>query len=119
MLELPFCNTETFQKFLDEFSVQDPNEFKIIILDNGAFHKSKTLVIPNNIRLVFLPRYSPELNPAERMWQKIKRNFTNRLSKTLNDVSEYITSTIREISEDQVIQTCRYNYIKSCNLWTM
>ena len=81
LLELPHCNTDNFQLFLNEFSEQNPTEFKIIVLDNGAFHKSKTLKIPNNIYLLFLPPYSPELNPAERMWAVIKRSYTNNYLK--------------------------------------
>ena len=47
-LELPKCNTECFQVYLDEFSKEKPDEFKIIILDNGAFHKAAELMIPSN-----------------------------------------------------------------------
>ncbi len=64
LLEFPYCNTETFQYFLNEFSLQNPDEFKIMFLDNGAFHKAKKLKVPENIILIFLPPYSPELNPA-------------------------------------------------------
>ncbi len=43
LLEIPECNAKTFQIFLDKFSEQDKNEFKLIVLDNGAFHKAKSL----------------------------------------------------------------------------
>ena len=66
LLELPFCNTQTFQIFLNEFSKENPTELKVIVLDNGPFHKSKSLIIPGNIILIFLPPYSPEINPAEK-----------------------------------------------------
>lgn len=59
LLELPFCNNHTFQIYLNEFSVQDPNEFKIIMLDNGAFHRSKALKIPKNICFVFYRHTAP------------------------------------------------------------
>jgi hypothetical protein len=68
LLEMPNCNSVNFQIFLDELSNQNATEYKIVILDNGAFHKAKSLQIPENIVLVFLPPYSPELNPAENMW---------------------------------------------------
>ena len=79
LLELPFCNSSLFELYLEEFSKQRPEELKVIVLDNGAFHKAKSLVIQDNICLIFLPPYSPELNPAEKIWQKFKRDFTNRL----------------------------------------
>ncbi len=40
-LELPNCNADTFQLFLNEVSTSNPNEFKIMVLDNRAFHKAK------------------------------------------------------------------------------
>lgn len=66
-LILPSCNGDNFQIFMDTLSDRNPKEFKIMMLDNGAFHKAKKLIIPENIALVFLPPYSPELNPAEKM----------------------------------------------------
>ena len=78
LLEMPVCNSQTFQLFLNDFSLDKPDEFKILILDNGAFHKAKSLIIPQNIAIIFLPPYSPELNPAEKMWRFIK----DRISMT-------------------------------------
>lgn len=72
---------------------QIPDEYKIIVLDNGAFHKAKGLKIPDNIFLLFLPPYSPELNPAEKIWQHIKRKFTNKHFKSLKEISEFFTDT--------------------------
>jgi transposase len=68
VMELPYCNGDNFQIFLNELSNKNKEEFKVVILDNGAFHKGKSLIIPENIALVFLPPYSPELNPAELVW---------------------------------------------------
>lgn len=56
-LELSHCNATNFQVFLNVFSKENSEEFKIIILDNGASHKAKTLIIPKNIALLFIPPY--------------------------------------------------------------
>lgn len=109
LLELPFCSTETFQIYLDEFSKQNVNELKIIVLDNGAFHKAAKLKIPDNIALVFLPPYSPELNPAERMWQILKYEFTDKLFKTLDQLSEFIKDQTQLLTNDVIISACAYN----------
>ena len=95
-----------------------PEEFKIIALDNGAFHKAKSLVIPDNIALIFLPPYSPELNPAENMWAKFKRDFTNRLFKSLNDLSIYLEKVCVSVSKKEVQSIFAFNYIFSDNFWT-
>lgn len=73
-LELSHCNTETFQVFLDGFSLMDPMELKIILLHNGAFHKGKNLVIPENIILIFIPPYSPELNSSQKIMVEIQKS---------------------------------------------
>lgn len=119
LLEMPFCNSQSFQVFLNEFSAQEPQEFKIMVLDNGAFHKAKSLKIPSNICLVFLPPYSPELNPAEKMWSIIKRNFTNQFFKNLEQISEFITSTLNTLSPEQIIKTCNYEYTFVFDIWTI
>jgi transposase len=119
LLELPCCNTETFQVFLDEFSKQDASVLKVIILDNGAFHKGKRLVIPENIILIFIPPYSPELNPAEKMWQKIKRDFTNKFFDSLDDLSEFISNSICSINYQTVMSICGYGYIFLGEYWSI
>ena len=117
MLEMPHCNTSNFQLYLDEFSKEKPDEFKIIVLDNGAFHKAKILEIPKNIALIFLPPYSPELNPAEKMWARFKRTFTNRLFKSLDELSEFIADVSKTATKSAVKSICSYDYIFD-DFWT-
>jgi transposase len=119
MLELPECNANTFQIYLYELSKQKPSEYKIIVLDNGAFHKAKCLIIPENIKLVFLPPYSPELNPAEKIWAVMKRRFTNKTFKTIQELSDYIMEEVKMIRPEQVKKICSYDYIFSNLIWTI
>ena len=116
--EFPQCNGDNFQIFLDEFSKQDQDEFKIVLLDNGAFHKVSKLVIPKNIKLVFIPPYSPELNPSEKIWWKMKRAFTGKLHEALDGVSDFITDQVKALSKDIVKSICGFEYILSCPIWT-
>lgn len=97
MLELPFCNTDMFQLYLDEFHKQNPNVFKIIFLDNGAFHKAKRLVIPPSVGLIFLPPYSPELNPAEKIWWTLKREINMKVYKTLEHLQDHLQKLIEKL----------------------
>ena len=75
-------------------SSQNPEEFKIVILDNGAFHHAKSLQIPNNMAFIFLPPYSPELNPAEKMW----RHFKDRVSMIAYNSLEVLQNKLSEIT---------------------
>lgn len=99
--------------------MQSPNELKIMVLDNGAFHKAQRLKIPKNIILIFLPPYSPELNPTEKIWAKFKRKFTNKLHKTLNEVSLFIQSQTLDLKENDVKSICNFDYIFSNQFWTI
>ena len=117
-LELPYCNTDSFQLFLDEFSKTDLEEFKLILLDNGAFHKATRLILPDNIALIFIPPYSPELNPAEKIWWRMKRAFTGKLHKSLNAVSEFIKDQVKILTNEIVEKTCKFEYIFLAPYWT-
>jgi transposase len=117
-LELSHCNTDNFELFLKEFSKVNPEEFKIMLLDNGSFHKAKSLIIPDNIALLFIPPYSPELNPAEKIWWKMKRAFTNRLHKSLDEVSDFIKDQVIKLTKSEIIAICSFDYIVLAQFWT-
>jgi hypothetical protein len=105
LLELPECNTDMFQLFLEELSTQDSDEYKIMILDNGAFHKARRLKVPPNISLVFLPPYSPELNPAEKVWWTIKREISMKVFKTLDELADEIQRIVCKIITPQKVKS--------------
>lgn len=118
MLEMPQCNAANFQVFLDELSHTHKEQHNIIVLDNGAFHKAKSLVIPKNISLLFLPPYSPELNPAEKIWAKFKRAFTNLLCQTLEHLSQFISEQAILLTDECVKSICGYEYIFEGEIWS-
>ena len=118
-LILPHCNSENFQMFLNEMSKQQPKELKILVLDNGQFHKAKTLIIPENIVLLFLPPYCPELNPAEKIWAKFKRAFSNNFYSKLEDVENFISQEVSNITQSEIMKICRFSYIFLDNIWTI
>jgi transposase len=112
------CTTDNFQIYLNNFSLIKPAEFKVIVLDNGAFHKAKKLIIPNNIVLIFIPPYSPELNPAEKIWQGFKREFSNMFFETMDDLNYWLFGLYNNLKCKNVKSTTSYQYIKLCSIWT-
>ena len=80
--------SEIFYKYLIEFSKYRPNELIIIIIDNAGFHSLQKFSIPDNIRLVRIPPYSPELNPSEKIWAYIKKTFNNKVFKNIDNVKQ-------------------------------
>lgn len=112
LLEMPYCNSACFQVFLNEMSSQNPSEFKVVLLDNGAFHKARILVIPPNIALIFLPPYSPELNPAEQVWQCLKSKLVNKTFKTLNELKNYLAGIVNQtISNEFIKGLCKREFL--------
>jgi transposase len=99
-------------------SIRKPNQLNIVVLDNGAFHKAKCLVIPDNIILIFLPPYSPELNPAESVWRELKRPFCNKVFKDLDQLSDFLITIIQKLNTTIVKSICAFNYIFSGSFWT-
>ena len=71
-LILPFVNIDMMTIFLHHVSQDFKAFFVIMIVDQAAWHMSKRLKIPENIRLIAQPSHSPELNPVEHIWEDIR-----------------------------------------------
>lgn len=80
-------NSLEMNAFLSQVSTAHPAEFIIMILDGASSHKSKELVVPENMQLIGLPAYSPELNPQEHVWDELREKaFPNRVSVDMEEV---------------------------------
>ena len=66
---------------LNNLSEKLKKEEIVLIMDKASFHKSKQLEIPKNIKIEYIPPYSPELNPQERRFGDIKKYLKNKLLK--------------------------------------
>jgi transposase len=109
-LELPWLNTATFQLWVDHFAQAFPDSFNVLVLDNGAFHKAKALQWPSHVAPVFLPPYSPELNPIERLWRDLKDQLADRVTKTLTALSEAVGDILQRYSQAALQALTGYAY---------
>jgi transposase len=83
--------TPNMSRFLKQVSKAHPKKFIIMVLDGASTHKSKDLIIPSNVSLIILPPYSPELNPTERLWDRLRKlYFANRYFDTLQEAMEQV-----------------------------
>ena len=102
-LTMPFCNTNCTNVFLDQLSKQYPDDIILLVCDDAAWHKSKALVIPENIRLLSIPPYTPEMNPIEQIWKQLRAmGFKNEVFNTLADVVDRLCETIRLLNDEMV-----------------
>jgi transposase len=82
-LALPEATTATMNLFLASFADQlEPGTHAVLLLDQAGWHGGKALRVPENVTLLPLPPYSPELNPVERVWLYLRERF---LSHRLRD----------------------------------
>ena len=92
-LILPHVNGECMQIFLDEVAARHMNDRIVMVLDGASSHKAKELKRPENIMLVGLPPYSPELNPQEHVWDELReKEFPNRVFNDLDAVIRQLQS---------------------------
>ena len=77
----------------------------------ALFTRAKSLSIPDNIALLFLPPYSPELNPAEKVWWMIKRELKMKLFKTIEELQQALSTAVEKLCTQPAIkQLTAYSY---------
>ena len=87
------------------------DSLNIVQVDNGAFHKAKSLRIPDNIILLFQPAYCPELNPIERLWQHLKKDLRWDLFKDITQLQTRVDELLNELTDETVASISGYSFI--------
>jgi transposase len=74
----------------------------VLELDNAGWHTTPNLVVPEGLRLVYLPPYSPELQPAEHLWPVLDEPLANQYFATLADLERAVTERCLALDSDQL-----------------
>lgn len=97
---LPWVDAKLMSLFLAQTAAQFPDEHCVMILDGAGWHKAHELTIPSNMNLLPLPPYSPELNPAEHVWEYIRENdIRNQIFNDLDKVMDTVETSLRRLHE--------------------
>ena len=105
-LILPHVNGECMQIFLDEVVARHLNDWIIMVLDGAGWHKNESLIIPDNIRLLSLPPYSPELNPVEHIWDDLReKEFLNRVFDSIDSLEDHLEKTLHDMEHQERIRS--------------
>jgi len=107
--ETPVVSNAIFEQFLEDFSNQNPKELKIIVIDNAGFHACQNINIPENIKLIRIPPYTPELNPAEKVWQWIKDRVAMKIFDSIQILQQKITQLVKQLKPDIVKSITAYD----------
>jgi transposase len=115
-LVLPAVNAAAMQIFLDHVAACRPSDAHLVlVLDGAGWHVSHDLAVPENITLVVLPPYSPELNPVERVWLYLRERFLSLrlLHSTEAIIDACCDAWMRLIAEPHRLRSlCAYPWIE-------
>ena len=95
VLFLPHVDGLCFERFLEELRRHTGADTLGLVLDNSGSHTSGKVRWPDGIAKIPLPPYSPELNPAERWFEALRRVFANAVFDTLEDLEAALTEALR------------------------
>ena len=113
-LIMPYCNTDCMNVFLKQLSDSYLKDKIVLVCDGAAWHKSKGLSIPHNIRLVFIPPYTPEMNSIEQIWREIRtQGFRNEIFASLDKVVDRLCETIQNLTKDTIKSITGRNWLLS------
>jgi hypothetical protein len=112
-LVLPELSTEAMQMFLDMFAATLMlDEHAALVIDQAGWHTAGALRIPNNISLIYLPPYSPQLNPVERVWLYLReRHLSHRLLDGYEAIVDALCSAWRQLDPERLSSLTTYPYL--------
>lgn len=96
-LILPAMNKACMALFLEELSGRFPDYFLLVVYDGAPCHREGALHLPENIQVLFLPPYSPELNPSENGWDDMREKFFKNT----------VFNSIQAV-EDRLVTACNF-----------
>jgi transposase len=109
----PTVNTDYMNAHLAFISRHaGPNKHVVLVLDQAGWHVARGLKIPENITLLHLPPYSPELNPTERVWDYLKSHYlSNRVFTDYDDLLSACRNAWNSLADERLQTICRTEWI--------
>ena len=105
-------NGDTEYAFLKALKTEHPNQHVVLVLDNAPCHRPKTLHKIEGLTLIYLPSYSPELNPVERFFEELRRTTCNQIFESIAKIEERITNKLNSFTNSEIKQLCGYEWIR-------
>ena len=110
-LILPEVNNNSMSLYLSELSAYYSEYRIIMIMDSASFHGDATANNLENISIIHLPAYSPELNPVEHLWEYLRENyFGNRYWKTIEELEIYLAAIMTDIHKEKIVLKSLSNF---------
>lgn len=110
-------DTEVFRAYVAEVLVPTLRPGDLVIMDNLTPHKSEPtleLIARAGAQVLFLPAYSPDFNPIEKMWSKVKNSLRSQEARTAEDLVAAIATALAEVTARDAAHwfaSCGYSFI--------
>ncbi len=113
-LVMPEISTAVMNTFLAGFSAtRAADEHALMVMDGAGWHRSGDLDVPDNVSLVILPAYSPELNPIERVWLYLReRHLSHRLLDSYDDIVNACCTAWNKLTAERLQSLTSYPYLE-------
>jgi len=112
---LPYSDSVCMDVFLEHLSREYPSDLILLVCDKAPWHTTSKLNLPHNIKLLFLPSATPEMNPIEQIWKEIRlRGFRNEIFNSLEDVVLRLEESVRSLTAEVVRSISLRSYMKQC-----
>jgi transposase len=114
---IPRVNTNwlnvVYENFARDAGISEKKKV-LLIEDNAGWHRSKKAIIPEGIKIEFLPPYSPELQPAERLWKLVDEPLVNQHFETIDKIEDILTKRCCVLSEmrEEIRNLTNYHWLK-------
>ena len=106
------CDTVIMNHYLQELSREFKDDYILLVCDNAAWHKSKGLIVPDNIELIHIPPYTPEMNPIEQIWDELReKHFANHTFNTLKQVVDRLCVAVQSLANNTILCITKRNWI--------
>jgi hypothetical protein len=116
-LQAPHVDTATMNIFLRMVSEDlGPGDHAVLIMDQAGWHKAKALKAPANITILYLPPYSPELNPVENLWGYLRSHYlSNRVFDNYDHLLAAGAAAWQNLTPERLKSVCACPYLTHDN----
>ncbi len=102
---LPHLYSDCVQMFLDEIASRYPNDNAVMVLNGAGWHKSNGFHLPGNLRPLFLPPYSPELNPQEHLWDELSEKHFQMVFDSIDALEDHLVAALHGLENSPGVKS--------------
>jgi len=112
--ELPRLDADCFTVFLRQLGQHYAESLNSVLLDQAPAHVAQRVQWPETVISVWLPAYSPELKPVERVWEDLKARINvldGQIRSSLASLQEHVAGIIRHYTAEAIASLTGYAYL--------